>query len=417
MRPEWYHRLGGAERRGFWTSFAGIALDAMDVQLYAFVLPVLLALWQLSPEQGGLLSTVTLVSSAAGGWCAGLLADRVGRVRVLRITILWLAISTCLCGLAASFEQLLVARALQGVGFGGEWAAVAVFVAEIAAPEHRGRMVGAVQSAWAVGWGLAAASAAIFLSLLPPDLGWRATFLVGLFPALLVFLFRIRVKESETFLSARGAAPWHAIFGRPMIASTLRGSLLAAGMHGGYWSIATWWPLMLRSERGLATIAASAHFAAIIGGSFLGYAAGSWLGDSAGRRVMLASFAAGATLTLLISTQLEVSDQALLLLGVPLGFFALGMFSAIGSVLTELFPTELRGAGLGFCYNSGRALAGLVPLLVGSSIMSLGISHAIGLFGACAYALVLLATILLPETRGQILANLDETGPVSSRKA
>lgn len=408
MRPRWYHKLDRNARRGFWTSFAGFTLDAMDVQLYAFVLPVLLALWRLSPEQAGLLSTVTLVSSAAGGWLAGLMADRIGRVRVLKITILWLAVSTCLCGLAAGFDQLLIARALQGLGLGGEWAAGAVFVAEIAAPEHRGRMVGAVQSAWAVGWGLAAASSAILLSLLPSDLGWRATFLVGLFPALLVFLFRTRVKESDTFLGARRAAPWYAIFRGSALASTIRGSLLASGMHGGYWAIATWWPAMLHAERGLSTAAASAHFAAIIGGSFFGYLSGSWLADSVGRRAMLAGFAAGAIITVLICTQMQLSDMALLVLGIPLGFFALGMFSAIGPVLTELYPTELRGAGLGFCYNIGRALAGATPLLIGSSVTTIGIRHAIGLYGACAFGIVLIATILLPETRGRILTNLGD---------
>lgn len=371
----------------------------MDVQLYAFVLPLLLALWKLTPEDAGWLATVTLLSSAAGGWAAGLLADRFGRIAVLRGTILWLALSTCFCGLATDVDQLLAARALQGLGFGGEWAAGAVFVAELAAPEHRGRMVGALQSAWAVGWGLAAATCAVLISALPPDFAWRATFFVGLLPAVAVFLFRTRLRDSSAFLSVRRRSAWHAIFRPPMFGSTIRGSLLASGMHGGYWAIATWWPAMLHSERGLSTAAASTHFAAIIGGSFLGYFAGAWLGDIVGRKVMLAIFAAGSISMLLICTELRLSDTVLLLLDVPLGFFALGMFSAIGPVLSELYPTELRGAGLGFCYNAGRALAGATPLLIG------GISHALGFYGACSYGLVLVAMLLLPETRARVLTS------------
>ena len=107
----------------------------------------------------------------------------------------------------------------------------------------------------------------------------------------------------------------------------------------------------------------------------------------------------------LTCTMLPLPDGALLALGVPLGFFSLGMFSAIGPVLSELFPTRARGAGLGFCYNCGRALAGATPVLVGGSIGRIGVSHAIGLFSACAFGLVLVATLLLPETRGADLTN------------
>src|SRR5688500_2225164 len=199
MRPKWYRTLDGDARRAFWTSLSGFSLDAMDIQLYSFVLPVLLGLWGLSRAEAGLLATVALTSSAAGGWIAGLLADRSGRVRLLRLTILWFAISTCLCALASNFEQLLIARALQGLGFGGELAVGIVFVGEVARADIRGRMVGTVQSGWAIGWALAAAIAAIALSLLPPDLGWRVTFLIGIVPALLVFRFRRRLVESEVF--------------------------------------------------------------------------------------------------------------------------------------------------------------------------------------------------------------------------
>ncbi|WP_292177691.1 MFS transporter [Mesorhizobium sp.] len=408
MKPQWYQMLDRNARRAFWTSFAGFSLDAMDVQLYAFVLPVLLTAWGLSHTEAGLLASATLVSSAAGGWITGLLADRIGRIRVLKVTILWLAISTCLCGLADNFGQLLVARLLQGLGFGGEWAAGVVFVAEVVAPEIRGRAVGMVQSAWAVGWGMAAAISAFVLALAPPDLGWRITFVVGFLPAVLVYVYRTRLKESETFLKAGLRSSWHAIFSRSMAAATIKGSLLATGMHGGYWAIATWWPVMLRSERGLSTTATSAYLAAIATASFFGYVSSAWLGDRIGRKATLVGFALGGTLAVLACTELQASNFGLLLLSFPLGFFALGMFSAIGPVLTELYPTEIRGSGLGFCYNFGRGMAGSTPLLIGGSAANIGISHAIGIYATCAYGLVLLVTIFLPETRGQKLRSVSE---------
>lgn len=403
MAPHWYRNLDGNTRRGLWSSFAGFSLDAMDVQLYAFVMPALLALWGLTHAQAGILAGTTLAASAVGGWAAGVLADRFGRVRILCVTTLWLAASTGLCGLAQNFDQLLIARALQGLGFGGEWAAGAVFIAEIAAPQVRGRMLGTVQSAWAFGWGLAAAISAIALSLFPPDLGWRLTFGVGLAPAILIFLIRRRLSEPRTFLTKQAPPRWYAIFSGPQIGGALRGSLLASGMHGGYWAIATWWPAMLHAERRLSTPAASGYFAVIIAGSLFGYWAAAWLSDTLGRRATLAGFALGAMATVLACTRLPVSDLGLLLLGLPLGFFALGMFSGIGPVLSELFPTATRGSGLGFCYNLGRGLAATAPVLIGISVENSGVAHAVGSYASCAYALVLVATALLPETRGRDL--------------
>lgn len=411
MSSQWYRALDKNGRRAFWTSFAGFSLDAMDVQLYAFALPVLLGLWSLTDAEAGLLATVTLTSSALGGWIAGLLSDRLGRIRVLTVTILWLALATCLCGLAQTFDQLLVARALQGLGFGGEWAVGAVFVAEVAAPATRGRMVGMVQSAWAVGWGLAAAVSAVALSVLPPGLGWRVAFIVGLVPAIVLFLVRTRMKDSPVVQTARRRPSWRAIFAGPLLGATVRGSLLAAGMHGGYWAIATWWPQMLHAERRLSSAATSGYFAVIVAGSFLGYAVGAWISDAVGRRVTLASFALGGVLVVQACTALPVSNLTLLLLGFPLGFFALGMFSAIGPVLTELYPTEVRGSGLGFCYNFGRGLAGAAPVLIGLSIERVGVAHAIEWYATAAYAVVLLAAALLRETKGQVLKGLAEFEP------
>jgi MFS family permease len=403
MRPKWYRTLNGDARRTFWTAFSGFSLDAMDIQLYSFVLPVLLALWGLSHAEAGLLATVALTSSAAGGWIAGLLADRFGRVRMLKVTILWFAISTCLCAFAQDFGQLLIARALQGLGFGGELAVGVVFVSEVAKPEFRGRMVGMVQSGWAVGWGFAAAIAAVSLSLLPPELGWRATFVIGVVPALVVYLFRTRLTESEVFRSSMRRRSWHAIFSAPTIGATIRGSILATGMHAAYWAIATWWPAMLRDERGLSAVGSSPYLAALIVGSFIGYLVGSWLSDQAGRKVTLTCFALSGIALALSYAEFPLTGMSLLLFSVPLGFVATGMFSVVGPILTELFPTELRGSGLGFCYNWGRGVAGVTPVLVGGTIERLGVSQAIGLYVACAYGLVLFAAIVLPETRGRTL--------------
>src|ERR1700743_1942631 len=119
-RSIWVTQLDASERTTLIATFAGWMLDGMDVMVYSFVLPTLVALWHISKGEAGLLGTSALLLSSLGGWLAGLAADRFVRVRVLQLTILWFAFFTFLSGFANSFTQLLIFRGLQGLGFGGE---------------------------------------------------------------------------------------------------------------------------------------------------------------------------------------------------------------------------------------------------------------------------------------------------------
>src|ERR1700727_1534776 len=152
----WLYDLTARERRTMLACFGGWSLDALDVQIFSFVIPALLVQWSITTAGAGVLATVTLVVSAFGGWIAGALSDRFGRVRILQVTILWYAVFTFLCGFAQDFNQLFVLKALQGLGFGGEWAAGAVLMGEVIRDKYRGRGVGLVQTGWAVGPGAAA---------------------------------------------------------------------------------------------------------------------------------------------------------------------------------------------------------------------------------------------------------------------
>ncbi len=102
----WFSDLNQTERKTFIAAFGGWALDALDFMVFTFVIATLMALWQIDAGQAGMLSTVTLLFSAIGGWGAGILADRYGRVRILQITILWFSLCTVLIGFAQNFEHV-----------------------------------------------------------------------------------------------------------------------------------------------------------------------------------------------------------------------------------------------------------------------------------------------------------------------
>jgi MFS family permease len=406
----WLSDLTATERRAFTACAGGWALDAMDVQMYSFVIPTLIAIWGITRGQAGMLGTAALLVSAAGGWLAGWFADRFGRVRTLQVAILFFAAFTFLSGLAQNFEQLFAARALMGIGFGGEWAAGAVLLGEVIRAEHRGKALGLMQAGWAVGWGAAALLYALFFSVLPPETAWRALFLIGILPALLVFFVRRYVEEPEVYresraeLAASGDHPsFFEIFRPPLLRVTFLGGLMGTGAQGGYYAVTTWLPTFLRTERHLSILDSAGYLAVSIAGAFCGYLTGGYLADRIGRRLTFLVFATGAGSVAILYTMVPFSDRAMLVLGFPLGFFASGVFSAMGPFFTEHFPTRVRGVGQGFAYNIGRATGALFPALVGILSAKMPLGEAIGLFAGIAYATMAVAAFLLPETRGKVL--------------
>src|SRR5438876_1302358 len=407
----WMWDLGPPERRVFGACVGGWALDAMDVQLYSFVIPALITTWGITRGQAGILGTAALLMSAVGGWLAGWFADRFGRVRTLQLAILWFAVFSFLSGLTQSYEQLFAARALLGLGFGGEWAAGAVLLGESIRAEHRGKALGTMQAGWALGWGVAAVLYAVFFSLLAPEIAWRVMFLVGIAPAVMVFFVRRYVQEPAIYLesraqiAARGNRPsFLEIFRGPLLRVTLLGGLLGTGAQGGYYAVTTWLPTFLRTERGLSILDSTGYLAVLIAGSFCGYLTGGYLADIIGRRLTFLVFAIGAGTVVLTYTHIAFGNRAMLVLGFPLGFFASGVFSAMGAFYTEHFPTRVRGAGQGFAYNLGRATAARLPTLVGYLSATMPLGNAIGVFEAIAYAKMAIAAFLLSETKGKVLA-------------
>jgi MFS family permease len=405
-----YRDMNLPERRTFWACASGWALDGMDFMIYPLVIGTIIKLWSVDPGTAGLAGTVTLLSSAIGGWLGGYLADRIGRVRTLQFTILWFSFFSLVCAVVQSFDQLLIARAVLGLGFGGEWAAGAVLMGEAIRPQYRGRAVGSVQSGWAVGWGLAVLAQAILFSYFPAEIAWRWMFAVGALPALLVFYLRRYVTEPEIAAATRAKLaqagnqpPLWEIFSGQVLPTTILASLMATGCQGGYYAITFWVPQFLTKERHLSIVGSTGYLAALIIGSFIGYLVGAWLADRIGRRNLFLTFSLGAIAVVLLYTQLPLTNEILWVLGFPLGFFASGYFSGMGAFLTELYPTRLRGSGQGFCYNFGRGTGALFPFLVGALSTSTTLANAIAIFAVAAYGVFFLAAFALPETRGRVL--------------
>jgi MFS family permease len=394
-------------RRALVAAGLGWMLDSFDVMLYALVLAALIRDLGMSTATAGLLGSLTLVASAAGGLLFGVIADRYGRTRALIWSVLIYSVFTAACGLAQSIVQLAVFRVCLGIGMGGEWASGAALVSETWPAEHRGKALGLMQSAWAIGYGLAAVVVAIVL----PRWGWRAVFFAGIVPALLTLWIRRNVEEPELWRRARGGAAaararFTDIFRGAAARLTLWITVMNACTMFAWWGFNLWIPayLSLPLERGgigLSTAAMSGLVVAMQAGMWLGYASFGFVSDALGRkRTYVAYLACAAVLILAYGSTRD--PRLLLALGPFVAFFGTGYFSGFGAVTAEIYPTSIRATAQGFTYNIGRLASAAAPFAVGSLAQTRGFGAAFTT-AAVAFALAAFCWIGIPETRGRAL--------------
>lgn len=409
----WFTDLSKTEKNTFWACFSGWGLDAMDTQMYALILPTLIVLWNMPRSQAGILGTAVLIMSALGGWLAGMLSDRIGRARVLQITILWFSAFTFLSGFTHNFWELLAARSLQGLGFGGEWAVGSVLISEAINAKVRGRVVGAIQAGWAIGYGIAVLISTALFSLLPPNTAWRVFFFIGLAPALAVLWIRRNIKDAAVFTEEKShtgpaesrSSLWE-VFSREHLWTTVRATLLTTGIYGGNYVMITWLPAYLKLVKNLSVLNVGGYLALNIAGTFCGAFLNGWMADRIGRRrtfMLIACLQAG---TVAIYTLAPITSEVTFLLGFVLGLLQSGTAAGTGAFLAELFPTRIRGSAQGFSGNGGRAIGAIMPAMVGIVSVGMPLGAAMAVCACSAYCLVVLSAFLLPETRGRNLRTL-----------
>src|SRR5713101_8054658 len=383
----------------------GWMLDAMDVMLYSLILAYLIRQFGMSTSTAGLLNSLTLVASAIGGLLFGIIADRIGRTRSLMTAILVYSLASAACGFSHSVPQLAVFRFLLGLGMGGECTAAAALIAETWRAEHRGKALGLMQSAYAIGEAIAALVVAVVL----PHFGWRAVFFVGVLPALLVFWIQSSVPEPALW-TARTSKPKRTPLRDLFSGGLLKTGALATTMNAcglfGYWGLFTWIPAYLslpvaQGGRGLTLVKTTTFFLVLCAGKFLGYASFGFFADAFGRRKPYFIYLIVAAL-LVPLYGIARSEFWLLVLGPFVAFFGKGFFSGYAAIASEIFPGEIRAAAMGFSYNVGRGLSAIAPFAVGA----LAVKHGIGpafLLQAGAFFVAAVLSLMLPETRGSRL--------------
>jgi MFS family permease len=402
----WWTEADLRARRAFVAASLGWMLDSFDVMLYAIVLAALLTdpVLQLSNATAGILGSITLIAAAIGGIAFGVIADRLGRKKALMGAVLIYSVFTAACGLAQNVVQLAVFRILLGFGMGGEWATGAALVSESFPARHRGKALAFVQSAWAIGYGLAALVNLIVM----PIWGWRGVFFVGVLPALFTIWIRQRVDEPkiwhETKPADRGRIS--ALFAPHIAKVTVFITIMNACTLFGWWGLNSWVPAYLnlppsRGGIGLSSSTMSLFVIAMQAGMWLGYVSFGYIADAMGRKRAYILFVLIASI-LLPSYGFLREPTLLLLLGPFVAFFGTGYYSGFGAVIVELYPTSVRATAAGVCYNTGRIASAAAPFIVGSLAASRGFGAAFAVAGF-AFMLAAVAWIGIPETHNREL--------------
>lgn len=409
---------------------AGWLFDCMDQRL--FILAREPALAELLGGQearevvkkfGGYATTAMMIGWATGGILFGMMSDKWGRVKTMVATLLVYSGFTGLSGIAQSWQEFIAYRFLVGLGVGGMFGAATTLVAESVPGRFRAVALGSLQALSATG----NITGSLISFLIPPGQaqflggfsGWRVLFFVGILPALLAVPMLLFLKEPEPWRAAKAAAAQGGahkqvgslgdLFGHPRWRRhAVVGLLLGVAGMIGLWGIAFFSPELiteaLRGEpqekvnrvRALGTALQDA-------GAFCGMLAFTAVAAFLTRRLaFLLSFLVCLVTVASVFVGLRTEAQAYWMLPL-MGFATLSVFAGYSIYFPELFPTRLRGTGVGFCYNTVRYLAAPAPTLLGHLSVWVGSFRTAAVIMCSIYLVGLVALIWAPETKGKPL--------------
>ncbi|HXP94979.1 MAG TPA: MFS transporter [Candidatus Binatia bacterium] len=385
---------------------------------------------QLPPYIAGLFA-ITLVGWATGGLIAGVLADYIGRKRVMMYSIVVYAVFALLSALSANYWWLLAARFCTGLGIGGEWGSGASLVNELWPAAIRGRVAGIFQSAFGVGF-LLATVVWLFVGPSGPN-NWRIMLVLGFLPALFVLYIRTKVRDPQLWQTAdalRRAAAERAhrgeslgeqerelvkfsvsrVFATPELARrTTVLLLLSLTTLIGWWGISTWIPQYaagVARAHGLANPLQFATTTALMYnvGAILGYVGFGFIADAIGRKLTMWLYFLGSLIINPVLFLWTRDPTMVVVVAAINGFFTLGQFSWMAVYVPELFPTAVRATAVSVVFNLARYVVAITTFYAGILAVQLGgIAQAATVIGFI-YVLGLVVTPAAgPETKGEPL--------------
>jgi len=376
-------------------------------------------------------TAVLMIGWATGGILFGMMSDKAGRVKTMIATLMAYSIFSGVTGLAHNGPEFLIYRFLGGLGIGGMFGAATTLVAESVPMRVRPLALGVMQALSALG-NISGSLLGLWIHPSRPDFfhgyaGWRVMFLAGTAPAILGVPIALLLREPEPWREAKRKAaenPGSAarvgsikdlLFDHPL---WRRHALVGIGLGlagmAGLWGIGFFSPELISTAlkgqpadmvdhvRSLATTYQDV-------GAFLGMLTFTFIATTIGRRAAFATaFSLCFVITIYVFNCLRNASDAYWMLPM-MGFAQLSVFGGYSIYFPELFPTRLRGTGVGFCYNTVRYLAAAFPIMLGGLNALLLQNHVNEPFRKAAtilsfiFLLGIITLIWAPETKGKPL--------------
>lgn len=429
----WHEGLTARHWRVLTGSFLGWVFDGYEALALVVVLfPMLHTL--LTPEQmatpavyAGTVIGITLLGWGIGGLVGGILADYIGRKRMMLWSVFLYALFSGFTAFSQTFVQLCALRFITGLAMGSEWSTGISLIAETWPERARAKGAGFLQSGF--GWGtLAAAVIWYALSSAHPlgDQTWRLVFAIGAVPALFVLYIRRGVEESEKWKQAVLHKRWSAtgeataaqggkrpftlgqLFREPESRRrVLLTFVLSVVTTVGWWAISSWLPLytgVIAKAQGVADPAAWGSRVTIYYtiGAIVAYLAAGFIADAIGRRKFLFLTFLGSLATTYVTYALTTTVQGMSLVAPVNGFFTLGCAYAWMAIYpAELFASTVRSTAASFVFNAARMIAWVFPIIAGTMIKSFGGVANAALTMGMVYLIGLVVPWFLPETAGR----------------
>ncbi|WP_321855732.1 MFS transporter [Paraburkholderia tropica] len=412
--------------------------DAFDALTIAFVMPVLMGLWHLTPTEAGLLVSSGYVGQTIGALLFSAAAERFGRLRVLRWLLVLLALGSVASAYAPGYAVFIALRLFQGIGLGGESPVSATYMNEVCPARIRGRVIFVLQSTFALG-NLVAAIAALWLI---PAYGWQIMFLVGGLPIVLAAILPRVAPESPRWLAINGRADaarrivdemertapaarladastpevvahgtqeqkesFRALFARGFARRTLVVWLMAGCGSLTTYGILVWLPSLYRTVYHLPLEVALRYgmvsMIATLLGTFMGTFAIDWLG----RRKTFAIAFLGAALPmcwLALSGTRVPAGQVLVLASMSVAMIAI-VQCGIYVYAPEVYPTRIRATGAGAASAITRIASVIGPLVIGTLLTYLRVEAVFGYFALVSLLGAIVIGAFAIETRGRKL--------------
>ncbi|WP_392558829.1 MFS transporter [Orbus mooreae] len=385
------------QKRVLRSAMMGLGLEGMDIMFLSFALSSIIQTFGISSAEAGLIATVTNIGMLVGGVIFGLLADKYGRVRIFTYTIFLFAIATALTACATNIYWVYILRFLAGVGGGGEFGIGMAMVADVYNAKQRGRASAMIS----LGGQAGAVTAALLAAIIIPWLGWRALFVIGILPVFWVYFVRKHLEETPSWLQQKKKQVTDKIriadlFLTPKIAfTTIALTIMAAVQVAGYYGLMNWLPSILQKQLGLSVTGSSLWMISTILGMCLGMFTFGQFMDRLGAKKAYPLFLIAAAISIFVYVYIS-NSVALLIGGTVVGFFVNGMSAGYGALISNHYPTEIRSTANNVIFNTGRAIGGFSPFIIGYFLeyhsMLVAMSFLAGL-----YMISLLMIILLPK--------------------